>query len=143
MEGFGPYLLMAASAFLAATLLPWPSETVLAAQLLAGKADVVPLVGVATVANTAGSLVNWWLGRQLPRLAGLRWFPFDARDIETARQRFARWGKWSLLLAWVPVIGDPLTLIAGVLRVPLRWFLPLVALGKGLRYGVVAWPLAG
>jgi membrane protein YqaA with SNARE-associated domain len=67
-----------------------------------------------------------------------RWFPFTPETIETASQRFAAYGHWSLLLSWVPVIGDPLTLIAGLLRVPVRRFLVLVATGKAARYVALA-----
>lgn len=122
------------SAFLSATLLPMGSEAVLATLLLKGGAPVT-LVVVATVGNVLGSLVNYamgywanqgWLARQKPGV------------MARAEQRFRRYGRWSLLLSWVPIIGDPLTLIAGVLRVNLLWFLLLVTLGKALRYIVLA-----
>ena len=131
-------LVMLASAFGAATLLVLPSEAVLVAQIKAGTAPVWALVVAATIGNVGGSVFNWWLGRHARRFEGRRWFPFSPETIEAASARFQRWGLWSLLLAWVPVIGDPLTFIAGVLRVPFAVFLPLVAIGKGVRYVVLA-----
>jgi len=131
-------LVMLASAFGAATLLVLPSEAVLFAQIKAGVAPVWALLAVATIGNVGGSVFNWWLGRHARRFEGRRWFPFTRESIESASARFNRWGLWSLLLAWVPVIGDPLTFIAGVLRLPLHLFLPLVALGKGARYALLA-----
>jgi len=67
-----------------------------------------------------------------------RWFPVNARQLDKARRHYERWGHWTLLLSWVPIIGDPLTLIAGVMREPLWRFLLLVTLAKGVRYGVLA-----
>jgi membrane protein YqaA with SNARE-associated domain len=137
-DALWPLLVMLASAFGAATLLVLPSEAVLAAQIKAGLAPVWALLVVATIGNVGGSVFNWWLGRHALRFRDRRWFPFAPATIESASMRFQRWGLWSLLLAWVPVIGDPLTFIAGVLRVPFHWFLPLVAIGKGGRYAILA-----
>jgi membrane protein YqaA with SNARE-associated domain len=126
------------AAFLAATLLPMQSEAALVALLLA---DYPPwlLVAVASAGNVLGSTVNWWLGRGLLRFQDRRWFPVSPAALERAGRRYRRYGRWSLLLSWVPVIGDPLTLVAGVMREPLRVFLPLVALAKTGRYLVLAW----
>lgn len=137
-EAVVPLLVMFASAFGAATLLPFSSELVLAAQIKSGLAPAGVLLTVATIGNVAGSVFNWWLGLHARRFEGRRWFPFSPATIERSGERFRRWGLWSLLLAWVPVIGDPLTFIAGVLRVPFWQFLPLVAIGKAARYVVVA-----
>ncbi|WP_312935538.1 YqaA family protein [Pseudomonas sp.] len=126
------------SAFGAATLLPLQSEAVLASLLLRQPEAWVALVLVATAGNVLGSWVNWWLGHLLDRLRHRRWFPFTAGQLERAQQRYRRWGCWSLLLSWMPVIGDPLTLIAGILREPLWRFLLLVTLAKAGRYLVVA-----
>lgn len=137
-DGLTALLVMLASAFGAATLLVLPSEAVLAAQIKAGLAPVWALFLAATIGNVGGSVFNWWIGRHARRFEGRRWFPFTPETIEAAGGRFRRWGLWSLLLAWVPVIGDPLTFIAGVLRVPFHLFLPLVAIGKGARYAILA-----
>lgn len=140
-DALGPLLVMLASAFGAATLLPFSSELVLAAQIKAGLAPAWTLLTVATIGNVAGSAFNWWLGLNARRFEGRRWFPFSPATIQAAGERFRRWGFWSLLFAWVPVVGDPLTFVAGVLRVPFVLFLPLVALGKGVRYAVLAFNL--
>jgi len=130
------YAILFLSAFLAATILPFSSELTLTA-LLANGAPALPLLVVATVANTLGSVVNWLLGLYLLHFKGRRWFYFSDAQIERGQQWFNRYGVWTLLLAWLPVGGDVLTLIAGVMRVRFWLFLILVAIGKGLRYVAV------
>lgn len=126
------------AAFLAATLVPAQSEAVLVGLILAGGQPVWLLLAVATVGNVLGSVVNWALGRLLHRLVQQRWLPVSARQIDRAAGWYVRWGYWSLLGAWLPVVGDPLTLAAGVLREPFWRFLLLVTLAKGGRYAVLA-----
>lgn len=126
------------SAFAAATLLPLQSEAVLVGLLLREPQAWALLLLVATLGNVLGSLVNWLLGRAIEQLRDKRWFPFSASQLQRAQQRYQRWGQWSLLLSWMPLIGDPLTLIAGIMREPLWRFLLLVILAKGGRYIVVA-----
>lgn len=133
------YAALGLSAFLAATLLPMSSEAVLAGLVAARQHAAWGLFAVALVANTAGSAVNWWLGRFLLHFQDRRWFPVKRTALERAHDRFRRWGSWSLLFAWLPLVGDPLTLAAGVLRVDFRLFLALVGLGKALRYAAVVW----
>ncbi len=128
---------LALAAFLAATILPFSSEALLAAALAAGNTDPRLLIAVAAVANTAGAVVNWWLGRYLLHWQDRRWFPFTSDQLSRASDRFNRYGTWSLLFSWVPLIGDPLTFAAGALRVPFPLFLPLVAIGKTARYAVL------
>lgn len=128
---------MFVSAFLAATILPVSSEIVLAA-LLTQEFSPSILVLVATVGNVLGAVVNYGLGlwaslHVLRRLLGM-----SEQAYEKAEQRFRKYGMASLLLAWMPVIGDPLTVLAGALRVNFLWFLLLVTIGKGLRYIVLA-----
>lgn len=127
-----------AAALLAATIVPAQSEALLVALILAG--DIAPwlLVAVASVGNVLGSVINWVLGRGLERFKDRRWFPVSPGALARAEGWYRRWGRWSLLLAWVPVIGDPLTVVAGTLREPLRTFVPLVAAGKVARYAVLA-----
>jgi membrane protein YqaA with SNARE-associated domain len=127
------YLLLFGSAFLAATVLPFYSEVVLFALLREG-GDPVALVVTATLGNTLGAVVNWLLGRYLLHFEGRRWFYFSRPQIERAQRWFQRYGFWSLLLAWAPVGGDALTLIAGIMKVRLRLFLLLVGTGKAVRY---------
>ena len=131
-------LLLFFSAFLAATILPFSSEVVLATVIAAGAETAWVPVAVATLGNTLGAVVNWWLGRYLAHYQGHKWFPLTPQRYDQASGWFQRFGVWSLLLAWVPIIGDPLTLVAGLFRVRFWVFLPLVAIGKGLRYLAVA-----
>ncbi len=131
-------LLLFSTAFLAATILPLSSEVVLFALLREGYAPAL-LVAVATLGNTLGAVVNWWMGVYILHFRHRRWFYFNARQIERAQQWFQRYGFWTLLLAWLPVGGDALTLIGGIMRVPMWLFLPLVAMGKGLRYIAVVY----
>ncbi len=127
------------SSFLAATLLPAQSELALAGLLSHDVAAPALLVGVATLGNTLGSLVNWLLGRWAHRLGERRWFPVKGDALRKAESWYHRYGRWSLLLSWAPIIGDPLTLAAGLLREPLLPFLLLVGLAKLGRYLVIAW----
>lgn len=122
--------------FLAATLLPGGSELLFAGLLAAGH-DPLALWLWATTGNTLGSAVNWVLGRWLLRFRERRWFPFRADTVERAQSWFQRYGVWSLLFAWAPVVGDPLTFIAGVMRVRFPLFILLTAVGKGARYAIV------
>lgn len=130
--------LLFTSAFLAATLLPLSSEAVLVSLLLQGESKIV-LWFVATAGNTLGSAVNWGLGRYLLHFQQRKWFPFKTVNIQRSQQWFQRYGIWSLLFAWLPVAGDGLTFIAGLMRVPLVVLLLLVGVGKGIRYAVVIW----
>lgn len=125
------------SAFLAATVLPFYSEVTLGYLLYADPDAWFILWAVATGGNTLGSAVNAAMGRGVVHFQDRRWFPFKPDQIERAQVQFNRYGVWCLLLAWMPVIGDPLTFIAGTMRV--RWlpFFVMVTIGKGLRYALV------
>lgn len=127
------------SAFGAATLLPLQSEAVLVVLLLSGGYNEWWLIAIASCGNVLGSVVNWLLGRSIEHFKGRRWFPVGSAQLEKASLHYQRWGRWSLLLSWLPVIGDPLTLIAGVMREPLWRFLLIVTLAKATRYGVLTW----
>ena len=126
------------SAFGAATLLPLQSEAVLVGLLLRAPEALISLLLIATAGNVLGSIVNWLLGRGIEHLRDKRWFPFKPEQLAKAQQRYQRYGQWSLLLSWMPVIGDPLTLIAGIMREPFWRFLVLVTLAKAGRYLVLA-----
>ena len=127
------YLALFAAAFLAATILPFYSEVVLFTLLREG-GDPAALVVTATLGNTLGAVVNWVLGRYLLHFKNRRWFYFSRVQIQKAQRWFQRYGFWSLLLAWLPVGGDALTLIAGIMKVRLWLFVLLVGTGKALRY---------
>lgn len=132
------YLSLFLTAFIAATLLPLSSEALLAT-LIYQKYSPLLLWFVATLGNSLGSCVNWYIGTQILRWQDKKWFPFSAEKILSAEQRFMKYGQWSLLFAWVPVIGDPLTLVAGVMRLQFMRFFLLVLIGKALRYAVIVW----
>ena len=135
---FSVYLGLFLSAFGAASLLPLQSEAVLAGLLLGGAQPAAVLLAVASVGNVLGSVLNAALGRGIERFHDRRWFPVSAQRLEQAKLTYRRYGRWSLLLSWVPVIGDPLTLMAGVMREPWWSFLLLVTLAKTGRYLVLA-----
>jgi membrane protein YqaA with SNARE-associated domain len=126
-----------ASAFLAATILPFPSEVTLAGLLVAGRGDVAALWLVATIGNTLGSMVNWGLGRVAIRFQDHPRFPVRRNRLARAQRWFNRYGVWTLLLCWLPIIGDPLALVAGLMRTPLLLTILLIAIGKAARYAVV------
>jgi membrane protein YqaA with SNARE-associated domain len=86
-----------------------------------------------------GSVVTWVLGRGIERFRDRRWFPASPAALERAQRAYQKWGKWSLLLSWAPFIGDPLTVMAGVLREPLPMFVLLVTMAKAGRYATLAW----
>lgn len=132
------YLGLFISAFAAASLLPLQSEAVLVGLLLNGSQPVALLLTVASLGNVLGSVLNAALGRGLERFHGRRWFPVSERQLERAKSRYRRYGRWSLLLSWMPLIGDPLTLVAGVMREPWWSFLLLVTVAKAGRYLVLA-----
>lgn len=137
------YLTLFATAFLAATLLPAQSEALLVYLSLSGQHSTVLLVTAASLGNVLGSLVNWGLGRGIEHYRDRRWFPASARQLTRARAWYARYGRWSLLASWVPIIGDPITVVAGVLREPLTTFLLLVTLAKAGRYIALVWMAGG
>ncbi|MDO1582967.1 YqaA family protein [Rhizobium oryzicola] len=125
-------------AFIAATILPAQSEAVLVGLLLTGGHSAVGLVAVAALGNTLGSVVNWFLGAAIERYRDRRWFPVSPKRLQQAQAWYQRYGKWSLLVSWLPVIGDAITVTAGVMREPLPIFIVLVALAKTARYVVLA-----
>lgn len=130
------YLTLFAVAFGAATILPLQSEAMLAGLLLADYTPVL-LVVVASVGNILGSVVNWVIGRQIETFRNRRWFPVNDVQLGRAQHWYQRYGKWSLLLSWAPIVGDPLTVTAGMMREPLPIFILLVAIAKVGRYGTL------
>jgi len=116
-----------ASAFLSATVLPGTSEVVLFAVVKAFPHQVVAALAVATVGNTLGSLTTYGLGRLVPQRV------FEGRAVAWVR----RYGAWSLLLAWLPVVGDGLCAAAGWLRLPWIACIAAIATGKLARYLVI------
>lgn len=132
------YLALFLAAFLAATIVPAQSEAVLVGLILQGDRPLFLLLLVATTGNVLGSVVNWLLGRFIEHFRDRPWFPVSPGTLARAEAWYRRFGIWSLLFSWVPVIGDPLTVVAGVLRTPFLTFLALVTLAKAGRYAVLA-----
>ena len=138
MIDFAAYAGLFAVAFVAATILPAHSEVALVGLLLTGKYSPFLLVAVASAGNILGSCVNWLLGRAAERFRDRKWFPVSPRALDKAQGWYHRYGRWSLLLSWAPVIGDPLTVAAGFLRESFWSFLVLVAIAKTARYVLLA-----
>jgi membrane protein YqaA with SNARE-associated domain len=136
------YVTLFAMAFGAATILPLQSEAMLAGLLLADYEPVL-LVAVASTGNILGSVVNWVIGRKVETFRSRRWFPASDAQLGRAQRWYQRYGKWSLLLSWVPVVGDPLTVIAGVMKEPLPTFVVLVAVAKTGRYVALSFIVLG
>lgn len=132
------YLALFLAAFLAATIVPAQSEAVLVGLILAGDQPLLLLLLIATTGNVLGSVVNWLIGRFIEHFRDRPWFPVSADKLARAEAWYRRFGIWSLLLSWVPIIGDPLTVVAGVLRTPFLTFLALVTIAKAGRYAVLA-----
>ena len=120
--------------FLAATILPLSSELVLSTMLLTDSFNKNLLLVVASFGNILGSSVNWYLGKKILIFKDKKWFPAKERQIAKGEIYFKKYGLWSLLLAWVPIIGDPLTIVAGILRVKFFTFLILISISKISRY---------
>jgi len=125
------------SALLSSTLFPGGSEALLLYRLHQG-ADPLASVLTATAGNVLGSLATYGMGR-FGRKAVQRRSEKTDQHIARAERWFNRFGRPSLLLAWLPVVGDPLCLVAGVLRVSVISFLILVMLGKLARYAALTW----
>ena len=130
------YFLLFASGFIAATLFPASSEALILTLQAKGYAPWGLFIA-ATGGNTLGACVNWYLGTRVAQLQHKRWFPVSPGALEKARLQFQRCGSLSLLFSWLPVLGDPLTLVAGVLKVRFKVFLLLVLVGKAARYAIL------
>ena len=128
------YAALFISALIAATLVPMQSEAVLVGLLLVGEKPVAWLVVVATAGNVIGAIINWWLGKLLLRCQSFSWFPVSENRLNRARTWYLRYGRWSLLGSWLPIVGDPITVVAGTLGERFVPFLILVTISKGLRY---------
>jgi len=126
------------SAFFAATILPAQSELGLAALLSMGALPAFWLIAVASIGNILGAVVNWVLGQKFEQLKSKKWFPVTTAQLERASKWFQKFGVWSLLFSWLPIIGDPITLAAGFFGVRFRVFLTLIAIAKTGRYLAIA-----
>ena len=128
------YFQLSLISFLAATILPFSSEVVLTTMYLSNSFETYYLLIFASIGNIMGSITNWYLGKKITLFQNRKWFPVSPDQLERSRKYFQKYGLWSLLLAWVPIIGDPLTLLAGVLKVRFSIFFLLVSISKISRY---------
>ena len=131
---FISYVKLFIISFLAATILPLSSEIVLTTMILTNLFEKIILLIVASFGNILGSVFNWYLGKKIMIFQDRKWFPVSPEQLNKSQKYFQKYGLWSLLLAWVPVIGDPLTLLAGVLKVRFSIFFILVSISKISRY---------
>ncbi|MET3649058.1 YqaA family protein [Phyllobacterium ifriqiyense] len=122
------------AAFVAATVLPMQSEALLAGLLISDAYSTILLLVIASVGNILGSAVNWLLGRGAERFRDRSWFPASSKALQRAEKWYRSYGRWTLLLSWMPIGGDALTVVAGILREPFWSFLALVAIAKIGRY---------
>jgi membrane protein YqaA with SNARE-associated domain len=134
------YAWMFAAALVAGTFLPFlpaSSELVLGGLLASGEGEPGHLVLAATAGNVLGSVINYFAGRYISGMTDKRWFPASEAQMRRASLQFNRYGFWILLMSWMPVFGDLLTTIAGLLRTDFRLFLALTTLGKFFRYFLI------
>lgn len=137
MSDLTELVILFASALIAATILPAQSEAVLIGLHTTGNYSKWLLLTVASVGNVLGSVINWLLGRYLIHFKDRKWFPIKGRTLNKAESLYQKYGVWTLLLAWTPFIGDPLTLVAGIFRTNILLFLLLVTIGKVARYAAL------
>ncbi|WP_198078973.1 YqaA family protein [Acinetobacter calcoaceticus] len=137
------YFLLFISAFGAATLLPLQSEAVLVTLLLKGQYSALLLISIATLGNVLGSCVNWWLGLKIEQFKHRKWFPVSEKRLQQAQSFYHKYGFYSLLLSWTPIIGDPITLVAGLFKEKFWRFLGIVIIAKAGRYLFIYWVVMG
>lgn len=141
MTGTNAFIGLFLSAFLAATLVPAQSELSLGHLILNTDYSTTLLILVASLGNTAGAIINWMIGR------GIANSVMRLEKIQASPRYwiimcwYRKHGQWTLLLSWVPFIGDPITVIAGILKIPFKNFLLIVAISKTSRY-ILVWLLA-
>lgn len=124
------YLGLFIVSFLAATLLPLGSEIFVATMTISGY-NVWLIFALATTGNTLGSITNYYIGKLGANLIFSRYIKFDPEKM------YQKWGSPILFFAWIPIIGDPLTVVAGVFKLNLYIFIFWVVLGKDFRYFLV------
>lgn len=133
------YLSLFLASLIAATILPAQSEMILAGLLLSGNYNTYLLIAVASLGNVGGSVINWFLGRGIESFKDKKWFPVKPERLEKTSGLYKRYGRWLLLLSWMPIIGDPITVVAGVLRERFLLFFLITAFAKTVRYIVLAY----
>ena len=128
------YISLFTVAFMVATIVPFGSEAYFVTLLSMDKYNDLLLIIAASLGNVLGSVFNWVCGYYVNYFIKKPWFPFNNNMIDRGNNMFKKYGKWSLLLSWVPFIGDPITFVAGTLRYSLLPFIILVSIGKVGRY---------
>ena len=123
-------------------MLPAQSEILLGYLYKTSGHTAFLLILIATLGNVLGSCFNWVIGRYLNKLKDKKWFPVKEKSLDQATRIYNKYGIWTVLFAWVPFIGDPLTIVAGFLRANFPLFLALVTIGKCGRYIFVIWILS-
>lgn len=134
MNSLDAYGSLFISSFLSSTILPGHSEITLTTLILLEKYSQFLLIFFASFGNILGSVINWYLGFYITKFVNRSWFPFKKKQLDKASLWYLKYGKWSLFFSWVPIIGDPLTIVAGIFRVPLVIFITIVSISKVLRY---------
>ena len=134
MNSLDAYGSLFISSFLSSTILPGHSEITLTTLILLEKYSQFLLIFFASFGNILGSVINWYLGFYITKFVNKSWFPFKKKQLDKASLWYLKYGKWSLFFSWVPIIGDPLTIVAGIFRVPLVIFITIVSISKVLRY---------
>ena len=134
MNSLEAYSSLFISSFLSSTILPGHSEIILINFILLEKYSQFLLFFFASLGNILGSIINWYIGFYITKFVNRSWFPFQKKQLDKASFWYLKYGKWSLFLSWVPIIGDPLTVVAGVFRAPLIIFITIVSISKILRY---------
>jgi membrane protein YqaA with SNARE-associated domain len=135
------YIALFFISFFAATILPVSSEITLFGMLSFGTYNKLLLLFFASIGNILGSCVNWYLGIHVLRFQSKKWFPFSSTQLNKYSNLFKKYGAWSLLFSWVPIIGDPLTFVSGVFKTNFTKFLILVSIGKVTRYIAVIYSI--
>ena len=134
MNAIEVYASLFISSFLSSTILPGHSEIILTAFIFLKKYPIIDLIFFASIGNISGSILNWCIGYFLTNLKDRKWFPINKSQLTRASSWFLKYGKWTLFLSWVPIIGDPLTIIAGIFRIPIYTFILIISLAKTMRY---------
>lgn len=138
MEEIATIFGLLVASFLAATILPMQSEALLVGLIMNTEYSPLVLIVIASTGNILGSCVNWWLGNYIETYKDRKWFPVSRKSLIRAQSFYGRYGRWSLLLSWVPIIGDPLTVMAGIMKEKFIIFLSLVSIAKVGRYVMIA-----
>ncbi len=128
------YLSLFTVSFLAATILPASSELTLATLLSTKDYNSLALLSSASIGNILGAVVNWCLGFYLLRHIKKKCFPFNQSQIDKASSWFKKFGIWSLLFSWLPIVGGSLTFMTGIIKIRFLIFLILVSVGKLRKY---------